>query len=126
MLMPTSLRARRRLLALCAGALVLYLAVLSGQRALDGYRARQQVTAAVQEIESLRGQNLVLQSELNNALQENEIERVARNELGLVRTGDHSIVLIWPDGAPPPSSLHPGNVSPRPPRFREWLRLFLD
>lgn len=126
MLMSTPFRTRRRMIALCAGVLVLYLAVLSGQRALDGYRARQQVAAAVQEIEALRGENIALQAELNGALQDAEIDRIARNELRLVRPGDHPVVLIWPDGGPPASSPRTGPTAAPQPRWREWLRLFVD
>jgi cell division protein FtsB len=114
------------LLAICAGALVLYLGVLSGQRALDGYRARQQVTTAVQEIETLRSQNLMLQAELNAALLPDEVERIARNELGLVRPGDNPVVLIWPDGGPPASTARADTPAPVARRWREWLRLFID
>lgn len=124
--MSTSLPTRQRLIAICAAILVLYLAVLSGQRALDGYRARQQVAVAAQEIESLRGENLTLQAELNTALQDAEIERVARNELGLVRAGDHPVVLIWPDSGPPMVGPRTqGTIAPQA-RWREWLHLFFD
>lgn len=105
--------------------LVVYLAVLSGQRAIDGYRARQQVVAAVQEITTLQHQNLALQAELNSALHESEIGRIARNELGLIRPGDRPIVLIWPDGIPPTPARNAPST-PAEPRWRDWLGLFFD
>ena len=119
-----SIRARRRLIAICAGATVVYLAVLSGQRALDGYRARQEVASAGREIEALRAQNLTIQAQLSTAMQDPEIEREARNELGLVKPGDRPVVLLWPDGSPP-QAVKTTDRQPEPP-WRAWLRLFAD
>jgi hypothetical protein len=113
-------------LAICAGLLMFYLGVLSGQREIDGYRARQEVALAGVELQSLRTRNLELQSELNGALQEPEIERVARNELGLVRPGDQTVVLIWPlDGLPVTAAAAPKS-RPAVPAWRQWVRLFFD
>ncbi len=122
----TASGAPRRVIAVCAGGLVLYLAVLSGQRALDGYRARQQVVAAVQEIENLRQQNMELQFELQQTLQPSEIETMARTELGFVRPGDHPIVMLWPEGKPPTESPRATTSTAGAPRWRSWLRLFAD
>jgi cell division protein FtsB len=121
-----SVLTRRRVVAICAGLTAVYLAVLSGQRALDGYRARQEVVVAAHEIESLRVENLNLQTQLNTALSEAEIERLARNELGLVKPGDKPVVLIWPDSGPPATTLESGARSAPAPRWKVWLRLFFD
>jgi cell division protein FtsB len=104
----------------------LYLAVLSGQRALDGYQARQQVVVAVREIETLRLKNLGLQAELNAALADAEIERAARDELGLVRPGDHPVVLVWPSGGPPTPRTMTPTAEARPQGWRAWVNLFFD
>ena len=117
---------RRRLIAICAGLTAVYLAVLSGQRALDGYRAREQVAAAARDIESLRQTNLQLQAELNGAIRDAEIERIARNELGLVKPGDRAVVLTWPAGLMPAAQPEPAGASANNPRWKAWLRLFFD
>ncbi len=117
---------RRRLIAICAGLTAVYLAVLSGQRALDGYRAREQVVASAREIETLSQKNLALQGQLNAALADAEIERVARNELRLVKPGDRPMVLIWPQGMPPGAEPEADDVALARPRWKNWLRLFFD
>ena len=121
-----STRTRRRLIAICAGLIVVYLGVLTGQRALDGYRAREQVVLATRQIERLREQNLSLQSELASALQDSEIERLARNELGLIRPGDHAVVLIWPGQSFPDAGYSNPHGSIKEANWRAWFRLFFD
>ncbi|MBI4213947.1 MAG: septum formation initiator family protein [Chloroflexi bacterium] len=118
---------RRRLIAILAGITAVYLAVLSGQRALDGYRARQQVVAAANEIETLRRNNLAVQAELNDALRDSEIERVGRNELGLVKPGDRPVILIWPEGSMiPPAEPRTRAAPVTRANWKAWLRLFFD
>jgi len=123
--MPDSVRTPRRLLAICSGLVALYLAVLSGQRAIDGYRARQEVASVVREIEALRGENTTLQSRLADALGDDEIERRARSELGLVKPGDRAVVLTRPDGESATARPRPG-LERGPPTWRQWLALFFD
>lgn len=116
----------RRLLAVALGLGALYLILLTGQRALDAYRMNQELMALQGEIETLRARNLELQAELSSGRADEDIERIARDELGLVRPGDRPVVLIWPDGAPPRGqpALFPG--ASEEPNWRRWLRLFVD
>ncbi|MSQ23817.1 MAG: septum formation initiator family protein [Chloroflexi bacterium] len=123
---PRSSRTGRRLIAIGAGLVVVYLGVLTGQRALDGYRAREEVIGATRQIESLRLQNLSLQAELTATLEESEIERLARNELGLVRPGDRPVVLGWPAQAIPDDPRLRSQPSRSESRWRAWLRVFFD
>src|SRR5947207_15867337 len=75
----------RRLLAVGTALIALHLIVLTGQRALDAYRVQQEVEGMRQEIDSLRARNVELQAELAGGRLDEEIERIARQELGLVR-----------------------------------------
>lgn len=115
--------AARRVLAVMAGLLAVYLVLLAGQRAVDGYRARQEVAAVRKEIDQLRAQNFTLQAELRAERQDQEIERVARGELGLVQPGDHPVVLIGPTAVPRDESLA-GLSARSQPNWRAWLHLF--
>lgn len=119
-------RVPRRAVAIGTALFVMYLVVLTGQRALDAYRARQELEGVRQEIAALRDRNLDLQAQLSSPRLDEEIERVARQELGLVRPGDHPVVLVWPNGSPSaePSSL--ASPTGREPTWRQWVRLFLD
>jgi cell division protein FtsB len=116
----------RRILAAGTGLAVLYLVLITGQRALEAYRINQEVDAVRRDIEALRTRNIELQAELSGGRLDEDIERIARDELGMVRPGDQPVVLVWPDG-----STRRGTESPEPkpatePSWRTWLRLFFD
>jgi cell division protein FtsB len=115
----------RKLLAAGTSLAVLYLVLLTGQRALEAYRVNQEVEGVRRDIEALRARNIDLQVELSSSRLDEDIERIARNELNMVKPGDQPVVLVWPDGrgkagteAAPPK--------PAEPAWRSWVRLFLD
>lgn len=116
----------RRLLALGTALFGFYLVLATGQRALDAYRVQQQVEGMRREIAYLQARNLDLQAELSSGRLDEDIEHIAREELGLIRPGDNPVVLIWPrDGTRPPSSpdLLPAD---REVVWRSWVSLFFD
>jgi len=115
----------RKLLAAATGLAVLYLVLLTGQRALEAYRVNQDVDAVRRDIDMLRTRNIALQAELSSSRLDDDIERIARNELNMVRPGDAPVVLVWPDG----NGKRPADNAPpqaAEPAWRSWLRLFFD
>jgi len=116
----------RRLLAFATTLITLYLVLLTGQRALEAYRVQQEVNGMRQEIETLRARNIALQNELSSGRLDEEMERIARQELGLARPGDKPIVLVWPDRSSSTSPVLPPFPQDVEPNWMRWLRLFLD
>ena|SRR5438445_536958 len=116
----------RKMLAAGTGLAVLYLVLLTGQRALEAYRINQEVDTARHEIEALRARNIELQEELSSGRADEDVERIARDELGLARPGDQPIVLVWPDGSAKKPTDRAGARSAAEPNWRTWLRLFFD
>jgi cell division protein FtsB len=116
----------RRLVAIGAGLLSVYLVILTGQRALDAYRSNLEVEATRREIVSLRARNIELQNELVGNRGDEEIERTAREELSLARPGDHPVILIWPGGTRPQAPAPAPQAAATEPNWREWLGLFID
>lgn len=78
------------------------------------------------EIEALRGHNVLLQRDLAVVQRDEEIERLARTELGFVKPGDRPVVLIWPDGQLPPDERARSRNERVEPVWRGWLRVFFD
>jgi cell division protein FtsB len=113
-----------RLAAVLAVPLVLYALVATGQKALDNYRLNQEAEALRSEIRGLRGENIELQREIEGARSDTAIETIAREQLGLVKPGDHPLVVIAdrPPAAQPAPAAPP--VPPPPPPWRQWLDLF--
>jgi cell division protein FtsB len=120
----------RRMIAILTGLAALYLVLLIGQRALDAYRINQEIESIRREIIALQSRNVELQGDLSSPRAEEEIERIAREELGFVRPGDRSVILLWPEGHPPTSDRAPSasavGISTPEPHWRSWLRLFVD
>jgi cell division protein FtsB len=115
----------RRILAAGTGLAVLYLVLLTGQRALEAYRINQDVDTVRREIDTLRARNIELQAELSGGRLDEDIERIARDELGMVRPGDHPIVLVWPEGTKR-RDVEPPPAAASEPSWRTWFRLFFD
>jgi cell division protein FtsB len=117
----------RRLLAMGTALIAFYLVLATGQRALEAYRIQQQVDDVRHEIQRLQARNVALQDELASGRLDEDIERIGREELGLIRPGDKPLTLLWPDGA---LRNAPTAVPPAPPRQEAnwvgWLRLFVD
>ncbi|MBM2809599.1 MAG: hypothetical protein HW416_358 [Chloroflexi bacterium] len=115
----------RRALAVATAFAAAYLVLLTGQRALDAYRINQEVEGVRREIVALRGRNVTLQAELTGGRIDEDIERVAREELGLTKPGDRPIILIWPEQPEPPAEA-PVSSTIAEPNWRSWLRLFFQ
>ena len=112
----------RRLIAVAGGLVTIYVILLTGQRALDAYQMRQQVDAVRQDIARLQTRNLALQSELAGGRADEDVERIARQELGLGKPGDHPVALIWPAGHPPTDQPGPALTAVPESGWRAWLR----
>jgi cell division protein FtsL len=132
------------LAAVLAVPLLLYALVATGQKAVENYRLNQQADGLRSEIAELRAQNIQLQQDIERARTDSAIERIAREQLGLIRPGDHPLIVV-PDGAEsaapaavPRSSVVPAAVpssgaapavgtpssAPTKPTWRQWLDYF--
>jgi cell division protein FtsL len=112
-----------RFAAVLVVPLLLYALVATGQKALDNYRLNQETEALRAEVLSLRAENIQLQQDIEQARTDTAIEMIAREQLGLIKPGDHPVVLISQTSepvaspTPAPSSSPP---APAPPTWRQW------
>ncbi|MPZ14042.1 MAG: hypothetical protein GEU73_06395 [Chloroflexi bacterium] len=117
----------RRVITTSVALAALYLVLLTGERALDAYRINQEVESVRQEIAALQERNRVLEAELAASRADGGVERVARSDLGLVKPGDHPIVIEWPSGGRDGAgNVDPSALSGQEPNWSSWLRLFVD
>jgi cell division protein FtsB len=113
-----------RLAAVLAVPLLLYALVATGQKALDNYRLNQQADALRVEVRDLRNENIALQQQILQARTDTAIETIARQELGLIKPGDHPVVLVATGPATGIEAPAPPPKTPAPPPWRQWWDRF--
>ncbi len=110
-----------RLAAVLVVPLLLYALVATGQKALDNYRLNQEADALRGEIVALRSENIDLQKQIEDARTDTAIEAIARQQLGLIRPGDHPVVVISQGAAPTAPAAEQMPPAPPPvPVWRQW------
>jgi cell division protein FtsB len=95
------------------------LAVSFGGAYWDGYRLRREVSELMRERDALRRKNAELRERIRLLHTPEYVERLAREQLGLVKPDEIAVILVQPTPAP----------SPSPPRakdgpgsgWRRWL-----
>jgi cell division protein FtsL len=114
-----------RLAAVLVVPLLLYALVATGQKAADNYRLNQEADGLRSDIVALRAENLQLQQDIEQARTDSAIETIAREQLGLVKPGDHPLVLVAQPGQAPavPTPVQAPTPSPRP-TWRQWWDYF--
>src|SRR5919198_4666616 len=116
-----------RLAAVLAVPLLLYALVATGQKALDNYRLNQEADALRGEIAALRSENLDLQKQIEGARTDAAIEAIAREQLGLIKPGDHPVVVIGQTAAAAAPAADQASAQPQPPPvpvWRQWWAYF--
>src|SRR5712691_8013874 len=109
-----------RLAAVLVVPLLLYALVATGQKALENYRLNQEADALRNDVVVLRADNMHLQKQIENARTDAAIETIAREQLGLIKPGDHPLVLVSPAAPPPAAVPTPVPSAPPPPAWRQW------
>jgi cell division protein FtsB len=116
-----------RIAAVLAVPVVLYALVATGQKALDNYRLNQEVDGLRTEAVTLRAENIALQQQIEVARGDAAIEAIAREQLGLIKPGDHPLAFAGDTNSTPAAraSAPAATVAvPPPPIWRQWFNLF--
>jgi cell division protein FtsL len=114
-----------RIAAVLVVPLLLYALVATGQKAADNYRLNREADALRTEIVGLRAENLELQHQIEVARTDTAIETLAREQLGLVRPGDHPVVIVAQATQPARAAGSTPAASPPPrPIWQQWWDYF--
>lgn len=119
-----------RIIALFLLPVVVYGFYSIGDRWYQNYVLTHQEEMIRADVLRLRDENLRLQKELNEARSDAGIEKVAREQLGLVKQGDTAVQIVLPQSATRPSAQPAVRTAEPPPAMTPpekpgWLR-FLD
>lgn len=87
----------RRLIWIVAGAVLFYIFVLSDFGLVHRWQLAREARELRVEIETLQGEQERILSEEERLKEEAELERIAREEHGMVREGEHVYRLAVPD-----------------------------
>lgn len=119
------------LLPLLIAAIVLLVLVVIGERAVQNYGMKQEAKAAENKVVLLKKENQQLNQQLQYYRSDQYIEKMAREELGLVRPGDVAVAIVGtPDAGSsgllptPTPSATPDASSRDKPNWQRWLSLF--
>jgi cell division protein FtsB len=91
---------------------LIVLGVMAVTPARQLYDQHRQTVEAQRDLERLGAQNARLQARLDRLNDPDYVERLARKELGFVRPGEVSFLVVPPD--PPPAPPEPASPPPRP------------
>ncbi len=100
--------------------------IATAQRAVESYQLARQVEEMRREVAALQQRNLELQALIARYRSDAYVEKVAREELNLVRPGDVPVIVIAPTAQPRASAPPRPTATPVVPIPRQWLRLFFD
>ena len=113
-----------RLAAWLAVPLVVYALYATGQKALENYQMNQQADRLQAEVRGLRDENLRLQQQIVEARSDVAIETIAREDLGLVKSGDTALTLLPAGGQPAVRTAAAPAPPPTPPAWQQWRDRF--
>lgn len=112
-------------------AVILVLVVIGG-KAVQGYEMRQEARLLEQRIDQLKKQNRQLSKELDYYRSDEYVEKVAREELGLIKSGEVAVALVLPEDrrssslVPTPTPMPTAAPTGSPtPNWQKWLSLFV-
>jgi hypothetical protein len=101
-----------------------YALFLAGGKYLQMVKLHQDLQVVRAELDAEKRLNIKLQEELAEARSDTHIEAVARRDLGLIKSGDHAIVLSSTGARPTPTpmpAVEPGRNDQSLPPFLSWL-----
>jgi len=93
-----------------------------GSNALNGYRLSREEARLDALKRSLQEQNAILREEIRLLQTPPYIEKIAREQLGLVRPGEIAVLIVRPPAPPPPPPARLGRDT-RPLPQRIWAAL---
>jgi cell division protein FtsB len=112
-------------LGILALACVLLL-IQTAQRAVASYQMTRDVEAARKELAEMKQRNVELQAQINKYRSDAYVEKVAREELNMVRPGDVPVIVLAPTPEATPVGTPRPTATPVVSVPQQWLRHFVD
>jgi cell division protein DivIC len=119
----------RRAIPRWAGPLIvlgilIMLGIVFGSAYWDTYQIKREAARLARERDDLRKQNALLREEIRLLNTPEYVERIAREQLGLVKPGEVAVILVAPTPAPPGPAVNGGPKPSAPLPDPWWTRLW--
>jgi cell division protein DivIC len=102
------------------------LLVQTAERAVASYHKAQDVENARKELAEAKQRNVDLQAQITKFRSDAYVEKVAREELNMVRPGDVPVIVLVPTPEPTPVGTPRPAATPVGSVPQQWLRQFID
>lgn len=112
-------------MGIVAVACVLLL-VQTAERAVASYQKAREVEYARKELADAKQRNVELQAQITKYRSDLYVEKVAREELNMVRPGDVPVIVLAPTPEPTPVGTPRPAATPVGSVPQQWLRQFVD
>ena len=112
----------RWLASLAVLGIVVVVAMVFGSAYWDTYQIKREAGRLARERDDLRRQNAQLREEIRLLNTPEYVERIAREQLGLVKPGEVAVILVAPSPAPAPAepAVNGGGPKPNAPLAAPW------
>ena len=112
----------KRILLLLAVPIVAYFAFSAGGKVLQTYRLKQEENQILEEIKQLEARNLALQAYRDYVQSDEYIEKVAREELNLMKRGETAVIVLSPASSTASTEEPSSSVGKEeePPLWKRW------
>ncbi|MDO8689183.1 MAG: septum formation initiator family protein [Dehalococcoidia bacterium] len=117
-----------RVFIVLAIPLLAFLSFSTAKKAMEVYQLNQQAASIRQDIAQLKDRNAELRRQMEYVQSPEYVEKVAREQLNLVKPDDIPLVLVSPlvkvaSGGPSPAP-QPARPQDIPPNWKRWWNLF--
>jgi len=117
-----------RVFVVLAIPLLIYLSFSTARKAMEVYQLNQQAASIRQDITQLKERNAELRRQEEYLQSPDYVEKMAREQLNLVRPGDIPLVLVSPSVKETPKQPAPAAPQSRPqqslPNWQQWWNFF--
>lgn len=111
-----------RIFVILAIPLLIYLTFSTARKAMEVYQLNQQASRIRQDVALLKDRNAELRRQVEYLQSPEYVERVAREQLGLVMPGDIPLVLVSPSVNEVPPEPAPSVPKAPPKSLPNWER----
>ena len=124
LLRETALGGGRVIFLTVACALFIFLSIAISERTVQIYRLRGEISQLNSELKEMEDHHQELLEQRDYVSSQAYVEKVAREELGLVKPGEKAVVIVSDGGTAPTPQGPSDDAKEKQPFWRRWSQIF--